>query len=135
MAKGYFSLIQYSPDPSRREAANIGVVLFCPEERFLKVRMSQDNARVRQFFQCNAPGDAHLDAMKASFVAQLEASASNLRTVEDLATFAETLANSIVMTPPRWVKVVAPDQTLAESFEELVLAPGLTPLSAPMSTT
>ncbi len=29
--RGYYCLIQYSPDPSRLEAANVGVVLFCPK--------------------------------------------------------------------------------------------------------
>lgn len=34
--KGYYSIIQYCPDLSRFEAANVGVLLFCPERAFLK---------------------------------------------------------------------------------------------------
>ena len=42
--KAYYCLIQYCPDMSRLEAANVGVVLFCPEKGFLAARMSRDNA-------------------------------------------------------------------------------------------
>ena len=35
-SKGYYSLIQYCPDLGRLEAANVGVLLFCPERGFLK---------------------------------------------------------------------------------------------------
>jgi hypothetical protein len=36
--KAYYSIVQYWPDPSRLEAVNIGVALFCPDQAFLKVR-------------------------------------------------------------------------------------------------
>jgi len=37
---GYYSLVQYCPDPSRVEAANVGAILFCPTLPYLDVRMS-----------------------------------------------------------------------------------------------
>lgn len=37
-SKGYYSLVQYCPDRSRMESANLGVVLFCPDLDFLDVK-------------------------------------------------------------------------------------------------
>ena len=50
MIKGYYSIIQYCPDLSRLEAANIGVLLFCPEVRFIRAKTSAGNDRIRRFF-------------------------------------------------------------------------------------
>ena len=38
-SKGCYSLIQYCPDLGRLEAANVGVLLFCPEPHFLKAQL------------------------------------------------------------------------------------------------
>ena len=35
-SRGYYCIIQYCPDLGRLEAANIGVLLFCPDRGFLK---------------------------------------------------------------------------------------------------
>ena len=39
-AKGYYCLIQYCPDLARLEAANIGVILFCPERGFIRAKIA-----------------------------------------------------------------------------------------------
>lgn len=49
-AKGYYSILQFVPDLERSEGANIGVVLFCPDKRFLDVKVSHNNDHVRHFF-------------------------------------------------------------------------------------
>ena len=49
--RGYYSLIQYCPDRSRLEAANVGVVLFVPDRSFFKARISPNNEHVRRFFR------------------------------------------------------------------------------------
>ena len=48
--RGYYSLIQYCPDLSRLEAVNVGVVLFCPEPRFIEARTSAGNDKPRRLF-------------------------------------------------------------------------------------
>jgi len=48
--RGYYSIVQYCPDPSRLEAVNIGLALFCPECSFLKVRFGRRKTRVDQLF-------------------------------------------------------------------------------------
>jgi len=47
--RGYYWIIQYCPDLGRLEAANIGVLLFCPD-REIKARMASDNGRIRHFW-------------------------------------------------------------------------------------
>ena len=64
--KGYFSLIQYCPDTARREAANVGVMLLCPEAGFLDIKMATTNHRVRRFFGEEADDYLHLDQMKSA---------------------------------------------------------------------
>ena len=41
--RGYFSLVQFCPNPSRAEAVNLGVILFCPDAGFLEAKMSAGN--------------------------------------------------------------------------------------------
>ena len=53
--KGYYSVIQYCPDLGRFEAANMGVLLFCPESGFLKSLMSGNNSRIIKFFGSEGP--------------------------------------------------------------------------------
>ena len=48
--RGYYSIIQYCPDPSRLEAINIGVALYCPELGYLRARFGRRKTRVRQLF-------------------------------------------------------------------------------------
>ena len=47
---GYYSIVQYCPELSRFEAANIGVLLFCPDSGFLNVMTSGNNRRIIKFF-------------------------------------------------------------------------------------
>ena len=48
--KGYYSIVQYCPELSRFEAANIGVLLFRPVSGFLNVMTSGNNRRIIKFF-------------------------------------------------------------------------------------
>jgi hypothetical protein len=49
-AKGYYSIIQHCPHLGRFEAANVGVLLFCPERHFLQAITARNNSRVIRFF-------------------------------------------------------------------------------------
>ena len=48
--RGYYSIVQYCPDPSRLEAVNIGVALFCPEIKFLKASFGRRKTGVKHLF-------------------------------------------------------------------------------------
>lgn len=119
-SKGYYSLIQYCPDLSRLEAANVGVLLFCPERQFIQARVSHNNDRIRRFFSPEQTDWPQLNALKDSVARRLEVESESFKTLEDLQRFIALQANEIQVTAPRPVKVSAPEADLAKLFEELV---------------
>jgi hypothetical protein len=116
--KGYYSLIQYCPDPSRLEAANVGVLLFCPALRFVKARLAENNRRIDKFF-----GHQDWDLVKAqkqAIVERLIVDAAHFRTLEDLQDYAGRRANEIQLSPARPLKVRNVEEELEGLFQRLV---------------
>jgi hypothetical protein len=119
--RGYYSLIQFCPDPGRLEAVNLGVVLFCPESGYLQARVTTSNVRVRRFFGQKSFDNWALNQAKQALVARLEIDRQDFRTREDLEKFIQTRANAIILSPLRPVKVLkSPERELDDLFEELV---------------
>jgi hypothetical protein len=119
-AKGYYSVIQYCPDLSRLEAANVGVLLFCPERRFIKARVSHNNDRIRKFFSPAQADWRKINAMKDAVANRIGVESEDFRTLEDLQRFIALQANEIQITPPRPMKVFSPEDDLEKLFRELV---------------
>lgn len=119
-AKGYYSILQYVPDLERVEGANIGVVLFCPEKRFLDVKMAGGNDRVRRFFDTENLDLDRIKAMKTVFAERIRQQSDSLFTAEDFKLFIETRANQMILTEPRPMKVFEPRQDLEHLYEKLV---------------
>ena len=119
-SKGYYSVIQYCPDPSRGEAANVGVLLFCPNLQYAKTRMDLGNDRIRSFFKIEGPDLVRVNIVKQSIADRLATEGARLKSLEDLERFIATRANQIQMTDPRPMKVFDPEEDLAELFEQLV---------------
>jgi len=119
-SKGYYSLIQYCPDFSRLEAANIGVVLFCPERGFLRARIAQGNDRIRRFFGSQDSDWTQINAIKNAIVNRLEVTGKDFKSLDDLTTFISTRANEFQLTAPRPMKVSEPEKDLDELFDDLV---------------
>src|SRR5208337_3569030 len=109
-AKGYYSLIQYCPDLSRLEAANIGVVLFCPERWFLRALTSGDNRRIIHFFGKEGHDWVRINSFKLALEERLQVEDGKIRSVEDLEKFIALRANRILMTPPRPMQVGDPEK-------------------------
>ena len=119
-SKGYYCIIQYCPDLSRLEAANIGVVLFCPERMFLESRTARDNARIRHFFGSAGHDWKRVSSFKLGIEERLKLENRSIKTIEDLETFIATRGNEFQITPPRPMKVRDPAKELDELFQELV---------------
>jgi len=117
---GYYSLIQYCPDRMRLEAANIGVLLFCPERNYLQARLAPTNRRIDRFFGAEAGDLKQINAMKKILEHRLKAESQVIQDVEGLQRFAELLANEIVITEPRVMLVEEPEVELAQLYEQLV---------------
>ena len=121
--KGYYCLVQYCPDIARAEAANVGVVLFSPEHRFIQARMSESIRRIRRFFGEDVDGYRHLNAMKSALATRLQVEKANFATIGDLQQFVDTRANKIILTQPKSVKVFEPEADLEALYKELVAEP------------
>ena len=120
MIKGYYSIIQYCPDLSRLEAANIGVLLFCPEVRFIRAKTSAGNDRIRRFFGTDILDKERIALIKHTVEKRLAVDANAFRTLEDLEHFRATRGNEIQITPPRSILVNEPIAELDRLFEQLV---------------
>jgi len=117
---GYYSIVQYCPDPARREVANVGIVLLCPELRFLKTRMAVDAHRIKEVFPKLKPDDRRLKSTLQGIKRRLQVDRDHFETVEDLSRFAETRANAMRLTAPLPVRVEDPDVELNRLFKRLV---------------
>jgi hypothetical protein len=117
-SKGFYALVQFCPDLSRLEAANIGVVLLCPDLDFVQVRMSEDNSRARKFFGKIDAG--LLELQKAEIKDRLNLHAKELLNPESFADFAGRRGNQIRITELRYVAVQDPVESLDALYRELL---------------
>ena len=118
--KGYYCIVQYCPDLSKLEAANVGVILFCPEPHFIRATVGRSNDRIRRFFGSEDRNWEQINAVKAAIEERLEVEGERFRTLDDLNRFISTRANEIQITPPRPVKVGSPEQELELLYRQLV---------------
>jgi hypothetical protein len=117
---GYYCLIQYCPDASRQEFANVGVVLFCPEPFFLKARTARGNQRIRRFFQPDDPDWDQINLLKNSIERRLTVDREQFRDLAALERFAATRANAMRLSAPRPIAVEEPEADLDRLFVRLV---------------
>lgn len=121
--KGYYSLVQYCPDIARQEAANVGVVLFCPDCQFIRARVADTIGRIRRFFGQDGDGYRHLQGMMQAVASRIEVERAQFRSLDDLRQFIATRANKIILTQPKPVMVMDPEADLEALFQELVADP------------
>lgn len=121
--KGYVSIVQYQPDAARQEAANVGLVLFCPEPRRLDVRMAVGMGHVARFFGKRVDGE-FLSDMKRALEGRLRAEAKAFHSEADLMAFAHRLGNELRLTEPRGVALTMNYEALLDDlFTRLVAEP------------
>lgn len=137
-AKGYYSILQYVPDPERAEGVNIGLMLFCPEKEFLKIQTTESNDRVRKLLgrqRSSASNLSRLDAFKTAFEERVVLENGRIQTLEDFRGFVSTRANQLRLTDPRPVKVADPEAELSNLFALLVEEAEPTHAPTPHATT
>ena len=116
---GYYSCIQFCPDAGRAECANVGVILFCPDAKFLDSRDAKCGRRIQEFFQMNIEDALCVNAAVAATVDRLD----SCWTREHLEHFIATRANDIILTPLRPMRVTDPSKDLDRLYRELVKWP------------
>ncbi|MCZ2150132.1 MAG: DUF3037 domain-containing protein [Bryobacterales bacterium] len=117
-AKGYYSIIQYCPDPSRLEAVNVGVALFCPEMRWLKARFGRRKTRIRQLF--GAQDWEFVALQQTAIEARSLKEGRAFERLEDFEAYISRRANALTLTAPRSVKVEDPEAELEHLLQRLV---------------
>lgn len=114
--KGYYSLIQFCPDPSRLEGVNIGILIYSPETERVEFRLTDNNQRIRKIF----------GKQDWSFLARARESVKHrLRSerfacVTDLESFISKRANFIQLTPLRPMKISEIERDASALWERLV---------------
>jgi hypothetical protein len=117
--QGYYSLIQYCPDWFRLEVCNLGVILFCPEQKSLELKMVQSYAkRIHAIFGKDHDLN-HIKTFKDSFAKRILAERERIHVLDDFKNFAACRANSFLITEPRSIIVNNPSQELNELFNRL----------------
>jgi len=118
--KGYFALIQFCPDFSRLEVANVGVLLYCPDDQRVRVKLAGRITRIRKIFgnPPEGPGKDHIHALKRSLKNRLEA--ERFAALADLRAFIGQRAGELQITEPRFVRYTDPEADLERLFTELV---------------
>ncbi len=118
--KGYYSLVQFCPDPARAEAVNVGVLLVCPELRFIDVKMSSASTRAAKFFgRCTFDAD-FIRLAKQSLTNRIRIEHDDLLALDNLLALIDSRGNDIQLTKPRPIKVRSPGMDLERLFCELV---------------
>ena len=118
--KGYYSLIQYCPDRSRQEVANIGLVVYVPEIKFLSAKLSRSNARMSHFFGRTSIDNQRVNFLKTSFENRLTIEKDRFTSFDDFEKFVNTRANELLLTTPRPIKIRDPQQDTNALFQELI---------------
>lgn len=118
--RGYFSLLQYCPDSAKAEAANVGVVLLCPEAHYFDGKLANGNDRVRRFFGLQGDALDRLSEMKQEFHRRLQIERPRMLHPEDFERFVATRANKLLLTPPRNLRLEDPEEELTRLYRELV---------------
>ncbi len=120
VSKGYFSLIQYCPDPLRLEAANIGVVLFCPEKGFLAGKTQRNNKRIIQFFGSEGHDWQQVNSFKKGIEHRLQIESASIASLQEFRAFISKRGNAIRISEPRSMRVSDPEKDLETLFNDLL---------------
>jgi hypothetical protein len=122
---GHYSIIQFVPDPNRKEGSNVGVLLFVPDYApgisFVKLLMTDTNEGPRRMFGDIAFDAERLTRYKKSFANAVESEKGFWKTLKDLQHFIGTWGNSLQMLGPFVVLVEDPEADCAALFRSLVL--------------
>ena len=118
--RGYYSLIQFCPNPSRLETVNVGLVLLCPETSFVAVRIADDNRSAERLVGHGRLDKSALNSAKRAIEQRFQTARDSFKSPEDLRAFASTRGNVLKLTSPRPVKVFDPTGELDSLFAELV---------------
>lgn len=113
--KGFYSIIQYCPNPGRMECVNVGISLLVPDLQFFVVQLGETDERVLRFFPDT--DIERLNTAKHAVVFRLREIPAVKGVLQD---YVDSRANELRMTILRPITVDDPDETLQYLMRELV---------------
>jgi hypothetical protein len=116
------------PRPLSR--VNVGLVLLCPDPHAVRVKITGNYDRARKLFGVTRPELKNLKLATDGLRSRIENSADELRTADDLASFAASRANDLRLTEPRLAKLENIDADMDRLFAELVAEDATAALAA-----
>lgn len=121
---GYYSIIQYFPEPDMLEGVNVGVYVASKDLDAGEVLMSGSNDRVMAMFGPNSYDEHELSSDKGALADRLRA--ARPLTHAEIAAFASREAGNLMLTPPQPIAVTEPKTTALGLLADLC---GPTPLT------
>ena len=100
---GFYSLIQYCPNETVGEVANIGVLLFVPESGYVDVRVTPTNQRVAHIFGGGIHKYNTLQRYKEGLSEWVKVEHRKFAELESAKKFLASNANRIAFTPIRGI--------------------------------
>jgi len=113
---GFYSLIQYCPDETVAEVANIGVLLFVPESGYVDARVTPTNQRIAQIFGGGTRKYDTLQRYKEGLSEWVKVEHRKFTTVEYAKKFLSSNANCIAFTPIRGIVCPSGGEKMLESL-------------------
>jgi len=117
MTQGFYCLIQYVPDASRAEGANVGLMIFQLAPHATAVRVVEDVQPVMKRLGRKEDASTLLGVVQ-SMRNRIEH--EQFASVEQVERFVKTRGNQIQLTMPRSIRIDDINRNLAEMFTELV---------------
>lgn len=117
---GYYSIVQFCPDPARAEVANVGVLVFIPSIGYIDVRLSGGNDRIAHMFSRDSFDPGMINSAKEALQARITEDKKEFQTLEDLNRFVGTRANDLRLTEPRFLKTADPELEIGILFDEFI---------------
>lgn len=118
--RALYSVVQYVPDDGRGEAANVGVLLYVPSNRWIDVKVSASLERVRQFFRPGRQELRRIELALDAFSDRMQLARGEFSDESDLIQFCASRADAVRPSAPRLVMVEEPYRELENLFDELV---------------
>jgi len=116
---GYYSLVQYMPDPERAEAVNVGVLLLDTRDRAFRFIVTRPVRRIQRAF----PGTSSKEIAAEVIRFYNTVMALDFNELDDLTEFCLTQRGVLRCLEPRWVDIPRGDLqlTLHHLLSRLVL--------------
>jgi hypothetical protein len=119
MTRAFYSVIQYCPDRLRAETANVGLLLFSEEPRFLRAKTVDSHRRLKRVFGVSGRTLATVKLSEQNLLYRINERGEDILTLDDLKSFVATRANDLRLTEPRLAVVSDLETDFSRLFRQL----------------